>query len=396
MIALPTLLATTLVAPPIQDPTGLALAEFYEALRDSEQDHAKTRVLHMGDSTIAVDGVPHAIRRRLQKRFGDGGAGFVAMTLAGISLRNQMAEVEGTGWQTCYISRLCRKDGLYGLGGYVHTARADAWSKIATRRGRNASMIELWYAALPGGGEMEVRVDNGDWEVVATDGAPGDRWFRVDLEEGTHSMEVRPMGPGTVQTYGWVVESDEPGVVWDTVSMWGAYTKRVEGFDAQHIVSQVGHRDPDLLVLNYGGNDMRRLASGAVDKDGYKKELRAVLRKLRAAKPTMPCLVASVVDHIRSGSTKVQPEDVLQMVAAQREAAFEERCAFFNSVTAMGGPGGLQRWAERDLVADDLVHLNPQGRDLMGQMMYVAMMRGYDGYLARMGDDALRYPDVSD
>ena len=339
----------------------------------------------MGDSTIALDGVPHAIRKRLQERFGDGGAGFVAMSLPTSNLRHHQAEVHGSGWEICYIARLCKKDGRYGLGGYVHRARTGAWSKVETRRGRTASLMELWYAARPGGGRMRVRVDGGDWEIVDTQGEAGDRWHRVELPAGSHSMEVRPIGPGTVQTYGWVVESDAPGLVWDTVSMWGAFTKRVKGFDAEHIASQVAHRDPDLLVLNYGGNDMRRIATGAVDKAGYKRELRAVIRRLRAAKPTMPCLVASVVDHVRSGTAKVEADDVRTMVAAQREAAFEEGCGFFDSVAAMGGPGGLRRWKARGLVSGDLVHLNRRGRDLMGRMMFVALTRGYDGYVARTG-----------
>ncbi len=377
--------------PDLEDPTGRALSAFYDGLVGLEHLHAadKVRVIAMGDSTLMYDGVSNAIRRRLQARFGDGGAGFVPLAMPSRTIFTNVADVQGSGWKACWIGKSCSKDGHYGLGGYVFRSAGEARSRISTRRtgnrGSRASSIELWYAAMENGGRVRMRVDDGEWTTVDTH-RPGrrvDRWHALAVESAPHTFEVE--AEGAVEAYGVVLETDAPGVVWDTVAMYGAYTRRVDAFDASHIAAQVAHRDPDLLVLSYGGNDLHRVAAGYLDGPTYKEEYRRVLTKLRAGKPDVGCMIASVIDHIRSGNQKVQPGHVEAILTAQRELAEEEGCAFFDSVKAMGGHGSLLRWARRDppLVAPDKVHLNARGRELMGHMMFLALMRGYDRYKQR-------------
>jgi lysophospholipase L1-like esterase len=67
------------------------------------------------------------------------------------------------------------------------------------------------------------------------------------------------------------------------------------------------------------------------------------------------------------------------MVQAQREVAFEEGCAFFDAVAAMGGPGSIRAWLKRSprLAEPDLKHLNHRGRDRMGEMIYAALVERY-------------------
>jgi lysophospholipase L1-like esterase len=371
----------------IEDPTGTALAGFRAALARTEakEQGALTRVLHMGDSSIGLDGVPHAIRRRMQDRFGDGGAGFVLLGRRSPNYKNNAVTLSSNeAWQICYIAYLCRGDGHYGLGGHTFRASTGARTTLRTKTsgsyGREVSRFELWYSAQPGGGRVRLRVDRNAPEVIETRAeTPEDRWHELQVEKGGHTFTVEAGGAGRVNLYGVVMETEGPGVVWDTVSMIGAFTKRLHGYDAAHIAGQVAHRDPDLLVLSYGGNDLRRFVSGSADAQTYKDEYREVIRKLRAGKPTMSCLVVSVIDHGRSGTHTVQPRHTEAMVQAQREVAFEEGCAFFDAVAAMGGPGSLREWLRSTprLAEPDLKHLNHRGRDRMGEMIYAALVDRY-------------------
>lgn len=378
---------TDAVVQAIEDPTGTALAGFHAALARTEAKElgAITRVLHMGDSSIGLDGVPHAIRRRMQDRFGDGGAGFVLLGRRSPNYKNNAATIEANdAWEICYIAYLCRGDGHYGLGGHAFRAATGARTTLRTKSsgayGRVVSRFELWYAGHPSGGRVRLRVDRGEPELIDTRAEKlEDRWHELRLEAGAHSFTVEAAGHGRVNLYGAVLETDGPGVVWDTVSMIGAFTKRLHGFDDAHVAKQIAHRSPDLLVLSYGGNDLRRFVSGSADADAYKDEYREVIRKLRAGKPTMSCLVISVIDHGRSGTYTVEPRHTEAMVQAQREVAFEEGCAFFDSVGAMGGPGSLRKWLQRSprLAEPDLKHLNHRGRDRMGEMIFEALVDRY-------------------
>lgn len=372
-------------APRIESPG--ALASFYAALTATEASEpaAVTRILHMGDSSIGLDGLPHAIRSRMQRRFGDAGPGFVLIDRFSKNYASQVATIDAAGWDICYIAYLCRKDGHYGLGGHTFRGEQGAWSKIGppTRGalGRDVSHIELWYAATPRGGLLRLRIDREPEAVIDTRAATSDdRWHAVDVELGEHTVELRGGGRGRVRVYGLVLENEGPGVVWDTVSMSGAMTRRLHGYDDAHIAAQIARRDPDLLVLSYGGNDLRRFVTRSVDAATYKEEYRALVRKLRAGKAGLACLVVGVIDHGRSGPYDVEPRHVAAMVTAQREVAAEEGCAFFDAAGAMGGPGSVHRWrsARPRLVEPDLKHLSRRGRDVMGEMIYRALMDGLE------------------
>ncbi|MCB9569995.1 MAG: hypothetical protein H6710_22710 [Myxococcales bacterium] len=105
----------------------------------------------MGDSSIGLDGLPHAIRSRMQGRFGDAGPGFVLIDRFSKNYTSQVATIDAAGWEICYIAYLCRKDGRYGLGGHVFGGEREAWSKIGPPArgflGREVSRMELWYGA---------------------------------------------------------------------------------------------------------------------------------------------------------------------------------------------------------------------------------------------------------
>lgn len=378
--------------PALEDPSGRALAPFFERLARTEADvpGAVTRVLHMGDSSIGLDGLPHAIRTRMQAQFGDAGPGFVLLDRYSANYRSSVVKIEGDGWDVCYIAYLCKKDGHYGLGGHAFRGRPGAYSRFRPPRAGawsgGVSSVELWYAQTPGGGALRLRVDDGPaHEIETAADRLEDGWHRVEVTSGEHTIEVRATR-GSTRAYGVVLENEGPGVVWDTVSMIGAFTKRLQGYDAAHIQEQIAHRNPDLLVLNYGGNDLRRLVASSVTAEAYKREYATALAKLRG-RSSLPCLVVSVIDHGRSGSYTVEPAHVDAMVQAQRELAFEQGCAFFDSVAAMGGAGSLRRWLKQNprLAEPDLKHLNHRGRDLMGGYMFDALLGAFRRHQRRAG-----------
>lgn len=369
-------------APEIEHPE--ALVGFFSALDRvrTEEKGAIARILHMGDSSVGLDGLPQAIRTRMQERFGDAGPGFVLIDRFSKNYSSNVAKIEAGGWKICYIAYLCKKDGHYGLGGHTFRGVADAWTRIGPHRsssnGRKVSKLELWYAATPSGGDLKLRIDKGDYELINTRAdALEDRWHQVEVEAGEHRIELRGGSNGPVRVYGVAMENDGPGIVWDTVSMTGAYVRRLHGYDDEHIAGQVAHRDPDLLVISYGGNDLRRFVSGSVKREDFKEEYRTTVRKLRQGKEGLACLVVGVTDHARSGTYTVRSEHMELMTAVEREVANEEKCAFFDSVAAMGGPGSVRTWVKEGKVSPDEKHLSRRGVDIMGGMIYDALLAAY-------------------
>jgi lysophospholipase L1-like esterase len=360
------------------------LTYFYDRLAEVDDGEKKVvTVVNLGASMIGLDGLPGVMRKHFQKRFGDGGAGLVLMQRYMPNYMHRSVKLTADGWDHCYIAFLCKKDGHYGLGGTTFWASTGASTTISTRKGElgdEVSRFELWYAADKGGGKVEMRVDSEDPVVISTSAeALEDRWHEIDVEQGPHKIRVRALGPGRVRTYGVLLENDGPGVVWDQFSMLGAFTKRMLGWNQEHIAAQIEHRDPELIVFTYGGNDSRRVALGTLTREEYAAEYTEAIRRVKAGKPEASCLIQGVHDRGKSLDYEIQGKDMQVLVEGQRDAAKASGCAFYDSYTAMGGAGSLEKWRKKSppLAEPDMKHLNAAGREVLATWTYEAIIAGY-------------------
>ena len=376
------------------------LDPFYAALAASELGYAgaTTRVMHYGDSAIGNDGIPGAIRLKMQARFGDAGHGFHLLGQPNASYKHQGARFEEKSpWNHCFIIFGCReKDGHYGLGGTTFESVGGAEVSLGTATkgpmGRKVSRFELWYAGAPKGGNIRVTLDDEEPVVLETAAEQlEDRWQVIEADDGEHTLTVRAAGGGKARAYGVVMERDVPGVVWDEMSQIGALTRRMLNFDEKHLHSQIRRRDPDLVVFMFGGNDMN--TQGTMAK--YREEYTQVLRLFRGAKDPLPCLVMAPLDHgERDGARIVTRSIVTKIVNAQREVAAAEGCAFFDTYQAMGGEGSMGRWVRSSpaLGSGDLSHLTHHGHKVVGGLLYRALVAGYVDYRKRMVGTPVKLP----
>lgn len=375
---------------------GTELDAFFASLSrvDLREAGAVTRVVHWGDSVIGMDGIPGAIRRRMQNRFGDAGHGWHLMTPPNTSYRHSEVRFRhNEGWSQCFIIEKCKRDGRYGLGGSTAWAVTDAQSSFAPSEKRSSgkvSRFELFYLAHPRGGRLKVQLDKQEAQVLETRSeALEDRVLVVEPEDdGLHKLTVRAAGHGQSRVYGVVMERDGPGVVWDSAALVGAFTKRMSAYDPEHLAAQLEHRQPQLAVLTFGGNDMiRDIDMGTT----YADEYRAVIRMLKAARPEMACLIMAPLDHGVRRGVRIETNPVVpQMVDAQRKVAREEGCAFFDSFSAMGGEGSAGRWYKQTprLMGGDLGHATAKGHQVIGEALFRALVEAYVDYRRRTDPNA--------
>jgi lysophospholipase L1-like esterase len=169
-------------------------------------------------------------------------------------------------------------------------------------------------------------------------------------------------------------------VVWDSFALVGAFTNRLLNFDPDHLRAQLQHRQTELAVFTFGGNDMIR---SSMTMEQYEQEFRDVVQRVRTARPEAACLIMSPLDHgLRKGSRIVSMPVVPKMVETQRAVARSEGCAFFDTYMAMGGDGSAGRWNRQKprLVSGDLSHVTLKGQVVIGEMFYRAVMARYAEY----------------
>ena len=382
------------VGQPLEMPTDDALDSFFAALARSDAGYegAITRVSHWGDSVIASDNVSSALRTAMQRRFGDAGHGFHLLAKPNNSYRHRGIRFSSSKWEHCYVINKCRGDAHFGFGGTTVWSSGGGTTVFRTVDGepfgRSWSRVELWYASLAEGGRVRLELDGGPPVIVSTRGeALADQWHTLSMTDGPHKLKIR--AEGRTRLYGAVFERDVPGVVWDGMEQLGAFTSRMLYFDVEHLRSQVEHRDPDLLVFMFGGNDLT-LNAAKVAK--YEQTWEATLARFRGPaegaddKPARACLIIAPVDHgQRKGPRIVSRPEVAQIVDRQRLAATAAGCAFFDTPAAMGGEGSAGRWRKADtpLIAGDLSHLTHAGQKVIGHYVYLALMAQYVAYRER-------------
>jgi lysophospholipase L1-like esterase len=360
---------------------------FYGAVHRAEQrqngDHVK--VLHYGDSPTTADMITSDVRKLLQKQFGDGGHGFTLIAKPWAWYAHDGVDLNGQGWTIDPANQSTARDGIYGIGAVSFRAGAGA---VATLRlkDRAHSVLELAYWKQPGGGQLRLTRGEEDLGLIRTEAAaPGSGFARFDLPAGTAEVTLRVMS-GPVRLFGWSVQKAASGIVYNSLGVNGAYVSVLAKFmNEAHWREQLAHYDPDLVIVNYGTNES--MYAQFVDY-ASEKEIREVVRRIRAGAPNASILLMSPMDRgqrMAAGEIGTVPT-IPRLVAIQRRVAQDTGCAFFNTFEAMGGVGTMARWyeAEPRLVGADFIHPMPGGARIVGGLLYQALLDGYSKYKLRL------------
>jgi lysophospholipase L1-like esterase len=369
--------------PRIEDPTG-TMAGFYDALSRTERGEATARILHYGDSHVAADLLTGALRRNLQRCFGDAGAGFV---LAGkpysYYARPGVTMQASGGWRAGGLSEASLvDDGRFGLAGISFTAMDVGESFKVTAP---SSHFEVYLLKQPGGGAVTIFLDGLVCEHNFSLAASRSEAAYVEVIAGTealHSIEVTITKPGAVRVVGVDVKRDAAGVIYDALGINGARMMRMLAWDWRILSSNINRSNPDLIIIAYGSNEV---GDADLNLDEYGERFFVLLEQLREAAPYASLLVIAPPDRaVKIGNRWQTISRLVALVAAQRQATRKAGAAFFDLFHAMGGAGSIARWAtmREPLAQRDRVHLTATGYRLVADWLYEALMRGWHASLA--------------
>lgn len=367
-----------------------ALASFFAQLARvaSGEGGAIARIAHYGDSAVAADGIASTARQLLQSRFGDSGHGFTLFTHGAMYYAHRGVENRSIGdWEALSIMRRSASPERYGYGGLQSRGRNGASASVGTSTksgvGRTVSRFELSYQRYPGGGPLELTIDDQPPSTLQTHAPePADAFEVIELPDGPHTLTIRAPG-ASARVYGVALERSGPGVIYDSLGIVGARAVRLLQIDAEHLRAQIARRKPDLIVLAYGGNES---VNSKLNIANYKQQLVQVLQHVRSGRPEMACMLMGPLDKgERNAQGAIVTLDILpKIVQAQREVSKEQGCAFFDVYSAMGGPGSMGRWskARPRLAWADYRHATAAGYEVIGNLYYRALMKAFAAYVS--------------
>jgi lysophospholipase L1-like esterase len=363
------------------------------ALVEEGRAHDDVRIVQFGDSHTAADVGTAVFRHLLQERFGDGGRGFVSI---GRPWKSYFAEMIRGGMagdfeaaRTTFKDGRYLGDGRYGLLGIgVRSAQSGsrAWAEVRTP----FTHAEIAYLEQPQGGSFDVFVDGAKVGRVATQAKTiGSGFYPIDASDGPHQVELHTVGEGEVRILGMTLDLPRAGVVVDELGINGAQIASLLRANEDHFVEQLRHRAPDLVVLAYGTNEA--LDPDLSDSD-YERKMVDELQRVEKAVPDASCLLLGPPDLARrgekgtSGPWKTWPR-VPEIVAAQKRVAAAAKCAFYDQLEAMGGPGSMMTWVNEadSRASSDHVHMRKNGYTQLGTSFATDVTHAYDEWRAEKG-----------
>lgn len=375
---------------PARGDLGLQLPRFHHALRQLQlgRRDEHVRVVVFGDSHIAADFFTGRLRQLLQARFGHGGPGYVPLAIPG--MRHDQVKAQHSGkWRrepSSPASFQTQGDGQFGLAGTRATAlgAAEAQLELYAAAQNSAPYAALRWElvfrlptpaspfTLQVGKEAPRRVVPGanlvSTEPGARTRASGLQEIRVEAAKDAQ-IRIRSSGPGPM-VFGMIGETATPGVVLDALGINGARARTILGWKKETWQGELQEREPALVVLAYGTNEV----GDRTQVGSYASFYAQVLARVREAVPNAECLLIGPTERV---DASFQPLPRVQQIdQVQRSAAAELGCAYHSWLSLITESGGLRAWtqASPQLASSDRIHLTRAGYSRLADELYAQIV----------------------
>ncbi|MBN1611723.1 MAG: hypothetical protein JW940_34135 [Polyangiaceae bacterium] len=366
------------------DALRVRMDHYVRALRALElgQSASTVRIMWLGDSHAAADYWPNTVRVRLQQRFGVGGPGFLNVGV--VRYRHADVSLWHVGpWRVepePPATRTPQGDGIYGLGG-VRTVPLAPGSRASVSLSSGAVRGRAHWKLLARldqeQSRLTVRLGATTRTLRHQPGANGAEPIGIDLVgEATDTLVVEAPA-GQPRLFGAIVEGEAAGVVIDTLGINGARVATALAWSEPSWQSAVADRDPNLVIIQYGTNEV----FDALAPDRYREQYDALLGRIAQASSEAACLLVGPT-AVGRGGLQTQRR-AARIEAIQRATADSWGCSFFSPALAMGGHDSFARWSELSppLAARDGVHLTPAGYKAIGEAMAEMLLEQYEQFV---------------
>ena len=357
-----------------------SFAAFFSALdtRGIPASRSKVKISWWGDSAVAGDGYTSQLRKRLQERFGNGGAGIVLPDPTFKGYIHGQIRLKRNNWVTESALYKNLKHRRYGLAGIAMQSYGGASSTFLAR-GEGYDQVTTFFRGAPKRGLIQLYADE--------EGLPRsdhlthrekveDTTWTYTLKKPSKWIRVRAAGKGSVELYAVALERSDGGLVLDTMGQVGLRARGLLRINSEHFSNQVTLRSPHLVAIHFGGNER---VDARLTKEKHQGEIEELLARLKRGAPETSCLVVGPLPHGKRKRGKVILDPRLNIIAdAQKDAAAAQGCAYYDSIGQFGGEEGLQAMVKDRILAKDMAHLTTRGHKKMGDLLADWMMQAYD------------------
>ena len=359
----------------------LCQAEVLAPLLAALESRRPVHLLLLGDSHMAGDMISQAWRRRLQRRYGDGGRGVLAAgrPYPGYLTWNVTAG-QSDGWRVnAAFGRAYAPGGPpLGLSGFTQTAQArgESLSLRADPGAEGFDRVIICAVARPGGGSIILSLGGVEERFSLVAPAVTPVCHTIDSDEEVASTTLFTEDAGIVSITSFSVFRRNEGVVLSNLGVSGAQLSHFGRTDDGVVAGELAAYRPDLIVLAFGTNEG---FSPLLTPDTYEAGLREQVSRIRRLTGRdVPILLLGAPDAATRaeglsgadcGDGWHVPQLLSEVREQQRQVARELDLAFWDWSAAMGGRCSTLAWRRDGMMRGDHVHFTRTGGDRIGAMI---------------------------
>lgn len=368
------------------------MALFYEKLKILKSDTDTVRkvvnILHLGDSHIQAGFLSGQMMSRFQSDFGNAGRGLIVpLKLIKSNEPRDYAIRSTASWfgSRCVDRKNYPCPGLGGMA--VATRDTSFFFDIATLSKTDScnAFCSVTVFHHPRTSPLSVISQKKGVNYYPT------RWpfaSRIELDTLVCNLHLKgqSMFGDTSIYYAMSLENRNSGILYHSSGINGScYSHYVE---AGQVLNQTAALTPDLIILSLGTNE----AFGKCDQKDIYDQIDRVVSMLRDIHPGAVFLLTTPPEcHRRvrrKGKKKyyytyVTNTKVEKVAETIRRYAVDKGLACWDLFSISGGRGSAKSWVKYQLSARDRIHFNIKGYELQGNLLYDAIIKGYNDYVGK-------------
>jgi len=279
------------------------------------------------------------------------------------------------------------EDGHYGFANIASECGVpgcSVWVSTDPQKGSpigwTASRFDLYFAKRPDGGRFDVAIDGEVVRSIDSRGPSFEAGFeRFDVTDARHEIKVLMRGGGPVRLYGVVLDrvpspAVKPSIQVDSLGTGSLNLEQLTFVKTETRRAQLERRAYDLVIIQLGTNVW------GMDGDN-KKNAKAFVEELRAARPGLPVLFMSPPDSPNEDEPTKSDPRVAALAKTFAVIAEQNDAAFWDHRAAMGGSQAIFTFAEKGLVEHDKIHMKKQGHEMMADRFLGALWADLVSYV---------------
>lgn len=343
------------------------LSHFTQSINNINTLNRPVRITYIGDSFIEADIFTQNVRELLQDTYGGCGVGYMALHSDFPGFRRSIVQADND-WTVHNV--LSNEE-------YSHTSlplqhvRANA-SGFTQFRGvtklRNILNWEVSKLAFIADQDATITLKT-DSALHTYDVTAGERAQLITLNEPTALLEVKCSSPDVAIWGAWL--DAQQGIAVDNISMRGYSGTTIDMIPIDNLQRLDEIIPSDLIILQYGLN---RMTPSITNYNDYTTQLVDAINHLRKAFPNTDILIMGISDRCENVNGEiVTMEAVYGMRNAQRKAAIQTGCLFWDTCAAMKSLGGIPQFVEYNWANKDFTHINHAGGRPLAEVFIKAL-----------------------